>query len=82
MVKLEILFLTLFLQTDVLKATLATDAVIGSTVRVVTFSVNNFHDIILGFLILLLEANTKLMMQLCYSLSLIENNRADVSRNI
>lgn len=38
MVKCQIMFLTLFLQTDVLKATLATDAVIGTTVRLVTFT--------------------------------------------
>jgi len=33
--------MALFLQADVLKATLATDAVIGSTVRAVIFTVKN-----------------------------------------
>jgi len=39
--------MALFLQADVLKATLATDAVIGSTVRAVIFTVKNCTTVLL-----------------------------------
>lgn len=44
MVSCLVLFDIIFLQTDVLKATLGTDAVIGSTVRVVFSSVQMHHS--------------------------------------